>query len=132
MGKRQQPNNGEQLVNKVDLNKITIDFIKFYYGKWMESCDDIIASNMFKPNTKINIDGKTFNLPEFYSFLKTFEKSNYRMESYQFVPDGGRRVDIMTKGILTKDSIKKTMIQNIALIECRGGFYIRSTQIYFI
>jgi len=132
MGKRQKPNKGEQIVNKLDLNKVVIDFIKFFFESWTSDVNKIISSDMIKQHTKINIDSQILNIQQFFQFLKTFEHSHFHLDKFQFVPDGARRIDINIKVNITKNSISKFFIINIALVEIKGQFYIKYIQAFFI
>jgi len=123
---------GDQFVNKADLGKVTDDFIKFYYSNWMMNVNALFAHPMWKNYTYINVEGSKLNPQQTIQYHKGFQGSHFQMEGYQFVPDGSRRVDIMVKGKMTKGGITKTLVQTFALVEVKGSFYLKSTQIYFI
>jgi len=123
---------GDQFVNKANLGKVTDDFIKFYYNNWMTNVNALFAHPMWKNYTFINVEGSKLTPQQTIQYHKGFEKCHFQMGGYQFVPDGSRRVDIMAKGKMTKGGITKTLVQTFALIEVKGSFYLKSTQIYFI
>ena len=123
---------GDQFVNTANLKKVTNDFIKFYYSNLITNVDALLSHPMWKSFTFINVEGSKLSPKQTIQYYKGFEGSHYQIEGYQFVPDGSRRVDIMAKGKMTKGGITKTLVQTFALIEVKGSFYLKSTQIYFI
>ena len=124
--------NGSQFVNNVDINKVCNDFLHFYYKNWMENVDLLFKNQIWKPFTKINIDDKSLTPQQTIQFHKNLQGGIFERISYQFVPDGSRRLDIMVKGKITKSGITKFIIQSFALVEIKGNFYLKYTQIYFI
>lgn len=130
--KQTKQTKGDQFVNKVDLNKITLDFITFYYNTWINNVDKLFSHQMWKSYTVINIEGTKLNPHDTVQYFKRFQGATFSVESYQFAPDGSRRLDIMVKGIMTQSGITKTLVQTFALIEIKGEFYLKSTQIYFV
>lgn len=123
---------GDQFVNKVDMNKICIDFITFYYTTLQNNCDELLNSPLWKPYTKMNIDGMSCNFDLIVKFHKNLVGSNIEIISHQFVPDGSRRLDIMVKGKITKNYENKMFVQSFALIEYKKTFFIKLIQFYFI
>lgn len=123
---------GSQFVNNVDMEKVCSNFLVFYYKNWMVNVDLLFKNPIWKPFTKINIDGKSMSPQDTIRFHKNLQGGKFEKISYQFVPDGSRRLDIMMKGKITKSGISKFIIQSFALIEIKGQFYLKSTQIYFI
>jgi len=123
---------GDQFINKANLSKITDDFIRFYYNTWVTDVSRLFTNKIWKSYTYINVDGKKLTPEQTVSFHKKFQGCHFQMVSYQFVPDGSRRIDILSKGKMTKGGITKFIIQTFALIEIKGNFYLKSTQIYFI
>ncbi|ADO67510.1 hypothetical protein crov476 [Cafeteria roenbergensis virus] len=130
--KRSKQTKGDQFVNKVDLKKITHDFITFYYNTWINDVNKLFSHPMWKSYTIINIEGTKLNPLETVQYFKRFEGATFSIENYQYAPDGSRRIDIMSKGIMTQSGITKTLVQTFALIEIKGDFYLKSTQIYFV
>lgn len=127
-----KPTKGDQFINKNDLNKITNDFINFYYKNWMENTNILFANPIWKPYTKINVDGVSLNPQQTVQFHKNLEKGSFKLDKYQFVPDGSRRIDIMVKGVMTKKGISKNIVQVFALVEVKKQFYLKSMQIFII
>lgn len=128
MGNRKKPNNGEQLVNKKDLNLICTEFINFYYKKITENLDELFNNNLWKSYSIVNLDGCNLEHLDFINFCNNFLGKEINILSYQFVPDGSRRLDIMVKCSVDEN----IFVQNFALVEVKENFYIKSTQIYFI
>lgn len=129
---KQHKSKGEQFVNKVDLNKITSDFINFYYNCWITNVDALFAHQIWCAYTVVNIEGTKLNPQETVQYFKKFQGAQFKLDSYQFAPGGSRRIDIMSKGKMTMSGITKTIIQTFALIELKDTFKLKSTQIYFV
>ena len=132
MASGRKKKSGDQFVNNVDMNQICNNFIEFYYKNWMTNVRGLVQSPIWKPYTKVNVDGTSLLPQQTVQYLTNLQGSKFELISKQFVPDGSRRLDIMIKGKITKNSITKFIIQSFALIEIKGQFYLKSTQIYFI
>ena len=126
------PKSGDQFVNKTDMNKICNDFLNFYYNTWRLNVQQLITSPIWKPHSKINIEGRAMPPHEAVQFHQNFQGAVFEKISHQFVPDGSRRLDIMVKGRISKGGHSKIFVQCFALVELKGSFFIKSTQFYFI
>lgn len=123
---------GDQFVNKVDLNQICNNFITNYYNFWVTDINKLLSSDMWKPHTKFSIEGKNVSAQEAVLFHHKLTGCTFKLLNKQFIPDGSRRLDIMVKGLFTKNNLSQQLVQTFALIEVRGTFYIKSTQIFLI
>ena len=123
---------GDQFVNKANLSKICEDFTKFYYNTWVTDVSKLFTNKIWKSYTFINVEGTKLTPQQTVEYHKKFQGSRFEMIGYQFVPDGSRRIDILSKGRMTKYGITKILVQTFALIEIKGSFYLKSSQIYFI
>ena len=123
---------GSQFVNNVDMNKVCNDFLAFYYNTWRTNVPQLIASPIWKPHSKINIDGSQLTPQQTIQFHQNLQGAHFEKISHQFVPDGSRRMDIMVKGRVSKNGHTKIFVQCFALVELKGSYFIKSTQFYFI
>lgn len=123
---------GNQFLNKVDMSKISNDFIISYYNTWKNDVHKLVTSPIWKTNTKVNLDGKNLTPQETVYFHQNLQNAHFENIHHQYVSDGSRRLDIMVKGKVSKGGHYKIFVQTFALVELKGTFYIKSTQFFFI
>jgi len=129
---------GDQLTNKADLNKITNDFIEYYYTKWMENLDELFSSGIFTPKTFYNVNGEHLDNESIIAFHNSFCESKINIDSSQFNPDGSRRIDILVKGHFvsiveeTEEDVIQHFVQTFGIIENKGFFFIKNSNFIFL
>lgn len=123
---------GDQVVNKADLNQIKDQFINFYYQNWFSNVASLFQSPIWKSYTKMMVDNVTLNPHQIINWHTNLSKGNFKIDRSQFIPDGGRRMDIMVQGTMTLAHESKKMIQNFVIIENGGKWWIKSILVYFI
>jgi hypothetical protein len=129
---------GDQLTNKADLNKVTNDFIKYYYTKWIENLDELFSSGIFTPKTFYNVNGEQLDNESIIAFHNSFCESKINIDSSQFNPDGSRRIDILVKGHFisimeeTEEDVIQHFVQTFGIIENKGFFFIKNSNFIFL
>ena len=95
---KQNVDSGVNIVNKIDYNKVGIEFVQFYY-KNINTIQPIVPylrqSTIFKFNSEEHAYSK---LPTLFDQLK---KYTYNIEKVEVLPSGSRRLDIMVSGNIT-------------------------------
>lgn len=123
---------GDQFVNKVNLDEFCNNFINNYYSFWVTDVNKLLGSDMWKYYTKFSIEGKIVSSQEAVLFHKRLSDCTFKLLNKQYIPDGSRRMDIMVKGQFSKNGLSQIIVQTFALIEVKGKFTIKSTQIFLI
>ena len=96
--KKQTKESGVNIVNKIDYNKLGIEFVKFYYtnlNKVQPIVPYLRQSTVFKFSNEEHDYGK---LP---ALFEQFKKYTFNVEKIEVLPSGSRRLDIMVFGNIT-------------------------------
>ena len=119
---------GDQINQKVDVNKIGMDFIQFYFEKFTKSPDELINSGLFKPHSRIKFKDNTFKGESLINFIKqTGLNSTIHINDIQILDSGGRRIDILISAKINKDMIVHNFNQYFTLANIKDQWFIHNS-----
>lgn len=119
---------GDQINQKVDVNKIGMDFIQFYFEKFTKSPDELITSGLFKPHSRIKYKGNTFKGETLINFIKqTGLNCTIHINDIQILDSGGRRIDILISAKIKKNMVIHNFNQYFTLANIKDQWFIHNS-----
>jgi len=124
-------NTGEQINQKVDVNKIGMDFIQFYFEKFTKSPDDLITSGLFRPHSRIKFKGNVFKGESLLNFIReTGINSTVHINDIQILDSGGRRIDILVSAKINRNMIIHNFNQYFTLANIKNEWFIHNSLLH--
>lgn len=93
-----QKKTGYNIINLVDVAKISKDFVDFYYTNLKKNPDELIKSGILQDITTYKFNNLKYNGHELLKLLSSLRENNYDINHIEFIDSGSRRLDILVVG----------------------------------
>lgn len=122
-------NNGDNIVQKIDISTIVNEFINFYYTSFNSNPQDFINHNMIREYSSLKYSGDKYNGENFFNTIINFRNNNVEMipKSMEFMDSGSRRIDISIIGVASDNKQSKNFSQTFLISHTKDGWYIKNS-----
>lgn len=122
-------NNGDNIVQKIDINSIVKEFINFYYTSFNNNPIDLINHKMIREYSSLKYKGIKYNGEKFFNTIINFTNGKIKMvpQIIEFMDSGSRRIDISILGVVSDNKQSKNFNQTFLISHNKDGWYIKNS-----
>jgi hypothetical protein len=127
--KQKKKNNGDNIIQKINIQKTVTDFVDFYYSNLNTNPNNLASSTILREYSSIKYNGKKCSGKDYFELINTFFKNGVNMNptNFEFIDSGSRRIDISLIGIATDKSVRKQFTQTFLLSHNKQGWFIKNS-----
>ena len=130
MENKQDDQSGNNIIQKIDYDKLAKQFIEFFYNKWVLTPKDLLSGDIINDDSKLKYNNETFKGIHFVEQLfKIHEGTLNSIEilNCNSLDSGSRRIDILVNGNVQKDQLKISFTQHFLLIYKNKSWKIQNS-----
>ena len=127
--KQKKKNNGDNIIQKIDIQKTVTEFINFYYLNSNTNPNQLVSSNVLREYSSIKYNSQKYSGRDYFEIINTFFKNGIKMNptKVEFIDSGSRRIDISLIGVAIDSSQEKHFTQTFLLSHDTEGWFIKNS-----
>lgn len=126
-------NNGDNINQKIDLEKLSKEFISFYYKSINTNPQELVNSKIIREYSDLKFDNNKYRGENFFNIIIKLFKSGIKFNptKLEFLESGSRRVEIVILGIATDGTINKNFCQTF-VISNNDTWFLKNSMLILI
>jgi len=92
---------GNNILQKIDYNQLSRQFIEYFYNTWQTNPGDFLTSQIFTEYSRLHVDTNTYKYNDIITYLNNIKSSgSFKVEILKMncMDSGSRRIDILVNG----------------------------------
>jgi hypothetical protein len=127
----EEPNkSGNNILQKIDYNQLSRQFIEYFYNTWQTNPFDFIAGQIFTEYSRLQVDINIYKYNDIVTYLNNIKTSgSFKVEISKMncMDSGSRRIDILVNGIFHLNNNKHIFSQSFLITYVKDAWKFQNS-----
>lgn len=124
---------GTNIVQKIDINQLSSEFLQFFYNTWKTNPQNFITSGLFYDHSRLSFDGTVYKGIDIVTFLNSIYQEcigsclDFTIKKFNCMDSGSRRIDILVNGFINKQGTQYPFSQYFMVAHIKDSWKLHNS-----